>query len=163
MSDQKETEKIRKRYQRISSFYDGTEIFAEKRYEAWRPLVWEKVQEPNVLEVGVGTGKNMPHYPKEVSITGIDLTPGMLVRAEKKTAELNIDVRLMLGDIQAMDFPDESFDDIVATFVFCSVPSPVLGLANMRRMVKENGRILLLEHMRADNDVWGGDGTSLTQ
>lgn len=79
----------------------------------------------------------------------------MLVRAEKKAAELNIDVRLMLGDIQAMDFPDESFDDIVATFVFCSVPSPVLGLANMRRMVKENGRILLLEHMRADNDVVG--------
>lgn len=70
MIDQKETEKIRKRYQRISSFYDGTEIFAEKRYEAWRPLVWEKVQEPNVLEVGVGTGKNMPYYPKEVSITG---------------------------------------------------------------------------------------------
>ncbi len=155
MIDQKETEKTRKRYQRISCFYDGMEIFAEKRYETWRSLLWEKVQGPNVLEVGVGTGKNMPYYPEGVSITGIDLTPGMLVRAEKKAAELNLDVQLKLGDIQTLDFPDDHFDDIVATFVFCSVPNPVLGLSNMRRMAKENGRILLLEHMRADNNGVG--------
>ena len=55
------------------------------------------------------------------------------------------------GDIQTLNFPDNSFDDIVATFVFCSVPNAVMGLSNMRRMVKENGRILLLEHMRAEN------------
>lgn len=153
--DQKETEKTRKRYQRISSFYDGIDIFAENRYEAWRPLVWGKVQGPNVLEVGVGTGKNMPYYPKGVSITGIDLTPGMLAKAKKKATELNLDVQLQLGDIQTLDFPDNSFDEIVATFVFCSVPDPVLGLSNMRRMLKENGRILLLEHMRADNNAVG--------
>lgn len=155
MFDQKETERTQKRYQRISSFYDRMEVVAEKRYKNWRSLIWEKVQGPTVLEVGVGTGMNMPYYPKGVAMTAVDLTPGMLAQAEKKANELNLDVHLQLGDIQTLDFPDDSFDEIVATFVFCSVPNPILGLSNMRRMVKENGRILLLEHMRADNDGVG--------
>ena len=93
----------------------------------------------------------MPYYPKDVAITAVDLTPAMLTRAEKKAAALQINVDLQLGDIQTLDSPDDSFDNIVATFVFCSVPDPVMGMSNLRRIIRENGRILLLEHMRADN------------
>ncbi len=155
MLDKQATERTRRRYQRISSFYDGMEVFSEKRYQNWRSLLWEKVEGPAVLEVGVGTGKNLLSYPEGMTITAVDLTPGMLDKAKKKAAELNIDVDLQLGDIQTLDYPDDSFDDIVATFVFCSVPDPVMGLSNIRRMVKPDGRVLLLEHMRASNKAVG--------
>jgi len=153
--DLKETEKTRARYQRIAPLYDVMELFAERRYQEWRPRIWELVQGSKVLEVGVGTGKNMPYYPEGAEIKAIDLTPGMLERAKKKAAELKLDIDLGLGDVQTIRFPDESFDAIVATFVFCSVPDPVLGLFNMRRMLKSNGRILLLEHMRAEDKSMG--------
>jgi len=68
---------------------------------------------------------------------------------------LNLDIDLQLGDVQTSPFPDETFDNIVATFVFCSLPDPVLGLFNMKRMLKPNGRILLLEHMRAEDNLAG--------
>ena len=151
----KETAKTRARYQRIAPIYDVMEVFAERRYQDWRPRLWEQVQGPKVLEVGVGTGKNMSYYPQGMEVTAIDLTPGMLDRAKKKAAELKLDIDLRLGDVQTINFPDESFDDIVATFVFCSVSDPVLGLFNLRRMLKPNGRILLIEHMRAEDNLAG--------
>jgi ubiquinone/menaquinone biosynthesis C-methylase UbiE len=133
------------------------ETVAERRYHPWREQLWSKVMGESVLEVGVGTGKNIPYYPVGVQITGIDLTPGMLGQAKTKVRTLGFDSRvdLQLGDAQALDFPDSSFDNALATFVFCSVPNPVLGLREMKRVVKPGGRILLLEHMRSSNPVLG--------
>ena len=153
--DEKATAVTRARYQRISGLYDKMEVFAERRYSEWRPRLWSMVQGPKVLEVGVGTGKNMPYYPEGVQITAVDLTPGMLEYAKKRAAELNIDVDLQLGDAQNLDFPDDTFDDVVSTFVFCSVPDPTLGLKELLRVTKPNGRLLMLEHMRAGNDIAG--------
>lgn len=102
-----------------------------------------------MLEVGVGTGKNMPYYPASVDIPAIDLTLGMLERAKKQAAGLNLDVDLHLGDVQALDFPDDTFDDVTATFVFCFVPNPVLGLQEVARVLKPGGRLLLLERARS--------------
>lgn len=155
MIDSKATAKTRARYQRIAPLYDAMEIFAERRYSDWRPRLWSLVQGPDVLEVGVGTGKNMPYYPAGMRITAVDLTPAMLARAQKRAAQLNLDVNLQLGDAQALDFPDASFDDVVATFVFCSVPDPVLGLRELARVVKPNGRLLLLEHVRSERPLLG--------
>ncbi|RMH75238.1 MAG: class I SAM-dependent methyltransferase [Actinomyces sp.] len=155
MIDHKATAKTRARYQRIASLYDAMEIFAERRYSDWRPRLWSLVQGPDVLEVGVGTGKNMPYYPAGMRITAVDLTPAMLARAKKRAARLNLDVNLQLGDAQALDFSDASFDDVVATFVFCSVPDPVLGLRELARVVKPNGRLLLLEHVRSERPLLG--------
>lgn len=149
MIDEEATNLTRARYQRIAPSYDQRERLIERRYQAWRTYLWSLVRGLKVLEVGVGTGKNIPYYPSGIDVTAIDLTPGMLVRAQRMAVELNASVDLSLGDVQALDFPDNTFDDVVATFVFCSVPDPILGLREVNRVLKPNGRLLLLEHVRA--------------
>jgi ubiquinone/menaquinone biosynthesis C-methylase UbiE len=133
------------------------EGLSERRFHPWRANLWSQVPGQRVLEVGVGTGKNMPFYPAGISITGIDLTPGMLQRAQKRAADLGLNskVDLHLGDVQELDFSNAVFDSAVATFVFCSVPDPVLGLRELKRVVKPSGRVLLLEHTRSPNPFWG--------
>src|SRR5450759_2427618 len=96
---------------------------------------------PRILEIGVGTGKNMPYWPSDAQMTAIDLTPGMLDIARQHAKNLDVSADLRLGDAQALDFPDASFDTIVATFVFCSVPDPVLGLRELSRVVQPNGQV----------------------
>jgi ubiquinone/menaquinone biosynthesis C-methylase UbiE len=131
------------------------EALPERRCRPRRQKLWTLVHGPRVLEVGVGTGKNMPFWPRDVSMTAIDLTPGMLEHACRRAAELNVNADLYLGDVQALDFPDASFDTAIATFVFCSVPDPVLGLRELKRVVKPGGQVLLLEHLRSPNPVVG--------
>ncbi len=161
----------RARYQRLSAIYDLMEGLAEARYRPWREKLWALVkgpalspstslrvnsaEGPRVLEVGVGTGKNMPFWPKDAQVTGIDLTPGMLEIARRRAQQLRLITDLRLGDAQALDFPDSTFDTAVATFVFCSVPDPVLGLRELARVVRPGGQVLLLEHMRSANSILG--------
>jgi phosphatidylethanolamine/phosphatidyl-N-methylethanolamine N-methyltransferase len=95
----------------------------------------------------------MPFYPKGQRITAIDLSPRMLVRARERTARLKADVELREADVQALPFPDSSFDTVVATFVFCSVPDPVLGLREIRRVLRPGGQLLLLEHVLSHRSV----------
>jgi phosphatidylethanolamine/phosphatidyl-N-methylethanolamine N-methyltransferase len=153
--DPEATNQTQVRYQRIAPMYDRMEVIAERSYQPWRTRLWSMVRGPKVLEVGVGTGKNMPYYPEGLDITAIDLTPGMLSRARKRVAQLNIAVDLHLGDVQCLDFPDGVFDEVVATFVFCSVPNPLLGLEEVARVIKPGGRVFLLEHVRTANPVLG--------
>jgi ubiquinone/menaquinone biosynthesis C-methylase UbiE len=149
------TEGTRRRYQRIAPFYDLIEFLPDRGYLPWRERLWSQVEGPKILEVGVGTGKNMPFYPKDAQLTAIDLTPGMLKRARKRAESLKVNVDLQLGDVQALDFHDNSFDTVVATFVFCSVPDPVLGLREILRVIKQGGQVLLLEHVRSANKLLG--------
>jgi ubiquinone/menaquinone biosynthesis C-methylase UbiE len=150
MINLKATSHTRRRYQRIAPFYDAMEYFTERQYSKWRRQIWSMVKGPKVLEVGVGTGMNMPHYPDRLVITGIDLSPAMLARAEKRASTLDLEIGLQVGDVQRLGFRDDVFDDAVATFVFCSVPDPLLGLKELTRVVKPGGRLLLLEHVRAE-------------
>lgn len=149
------TERTRARYQRIAPAYDRMQTMMEKRAHAWRAHLWSLVQGPKVLEVGVGTGKNMPFYPAGVAVTAIDLTPGMLERAHQVADGLHAQVDLQLGDVQSLEVPNASFDEAVATFVFCSVPDPELGLCELRRVVKPGGRVLLIEHVRSEQAIMG--------
>jgi ubiquinone/menaquinone biosynthesis C-methylase UbiE len=139
----------------MAPLYDLMEILPERRFLPWRKKVWTLVKGPKVLEVGVGTGKNMAFYPQGLHITAIDLTPGMMEKARKHAAELHSDVDLRLGDVQTLDFPDDSFDAAVASFVFCSVPDPVLGLREIMRVVKPGGQVLILEHVRSAKHLVG--------
>lgn len=153
--DERATAVTRARYQRLSRVYDLMETLPERRFRPRREKLWSLVRGPHVLEVGVGTGKNMLYWPRDVSMTAIDLTPGMLERARRRVQALSLKAELYLGDVQALDFPDASFDTAVATFVFCSVPDPILGLSELKRVVKPDGYVLLLEHVRSPNVVVG--------
>ena len=153
--DVQATALTRARYQRLSSIYDVMEGMAEGGYRPWREKLWALAKGPHILEVGVGTGKNMPYWPKGAQMTAIDLTPGMLDIARRRASELGLLADLRLGDVQALDFPDASFETATATFVFCSVPDPVLGLRELSRVVRPGGQVLLLEHMRSANPVLG--------
>jgi ubiquinone/menaquinone biosynthesis C-methylase UbiE len=146
----------RKRYNRIAFFYDLMDAPIEHlRFASWRPLVRDRIKGSKALEVGVGTGKNLDYYPDDIKITAVDLSPLMLKRAQKRAGLLGLDVRLLEMDAQYLAFPDNYFDTIFATFVFCSVPDPVQGLRELRRVCKPDGRLLLLEHVRPTNKLLG--------
>jgi len=150
--ENEQTEFTRKRYNTVSTIYDLMEWPVEQLwYKKWRQKLWQKVTGPKVLEIGVGTGKNIPYYPKNVELTGIDLSPGMLKRAKKLLPKsINDSVTFCEMDAQQMEFPDDTFDEVVATFVFCSVPDPILGLKEALRVTKPYGRLHLLEHMKPE-------------
>ncbi|MBI4492623.1 MAG: class I SAM-dependent methyltransferase [Chloroflexi bacterium] len=145
--DQRATAATRARYDRLARFYDLMERGAERRFGPWRAALWRRVRGPRVLEVGVGTGKNMAYYLRGMAIVAVDLSPRMLERARTRAAREGVAVDLREADVQALPFPDASFDTVVATFVFCSVPDPVLGLRELRRVLVPGGQLLLLEHV----------------
>lgn len=154
--NEKATALTRARYQRLAYFYDFMESLFELRFRKWRESLWPMVEGSAILEVGVGTGKNMPYWPAWTKMTGIDLTPGMLEIAHVRAKNLGLNSELHLADVQALDFPDNSFDAAVATFVFCSVPNPILGFSELNRVVKSGGHIFLIEHVRSTNWFLGG-------
>lgn len=152
-----ETEKTRRRYNRMALIYDPMEFLVETtRFALWRTDFWQKVKGSQVLELGVGTGKNIAYYPDECDITALDLSPGMLEKAHKKAKHLDSSVTLVEGDIQELPFADQSFDSVVASFVFCSVPDPIQGLQEVYRVLKPGGQLLLLEHVLSRRPFYRG-------
>ncbi|MET4050241.1 MULTISPECIES: class I SAM-dependent methyltransferase [unclassified Rhodococcus (in: high G+C Gram-positive bacteria)] len=103
--------------------------------------------EGRVLEIAIGTGLNLDHYPAGVELTGIELSPEMLARAGSKSREAMPGAQLMLGDAQALTFDDESFDTVVCTFSLCAIPDPDAALAEMTRVLRPGGILLLADHV----------------
>lgn len=107
------------------------------------------------LEVGVGTGRNFPLYRDGVQLTAVDISARMLERARRRGKSLGRTVQLVRAASEALPFRDGTFDTVTATCVFCSVENPVRGLEEVRRVVTQDGRVLLLEHVRPTNPVLG--------
>ena len=154
MSDPQASDAVRARYERIAPFYDLLELLPEARYRPWRQRFWARASEllrpgGRLLEVGVGTGKNMAFWPSGVKVVAVDLSPRMLVRARRRASRLRRDALIELGDVEKLDYSANSFDLAAMTFVMCSVPDPVLGLREIARVVRPDGRVLMMEHVRS--------------
>ncbi len=140
------TEATRKRWNRTAVLYDPVMAFVERlRMRKWRQLLWSKVESSRVLEIAVGTGKNFPYYPADAEITAVDLSEGMLERARNRALRLGVEVSLQQMDVQNLEFEDNTFDTVAATFVFCSVPDQARGIREVERVCKPGGKVLILE------------------
>jgi ubiquinone/menaquinone biosynthesis C-methylase UbiE len=143
------------RYQRIAPFYDLLDLpFEIRRYRALRPLLFEGLT-GRLLDAGVGTGRNFPFYPARSSVVGIDLSPAMLARAERRRGRSRAAVELRRMDVTCLDYPAASFDAAVSTFLFCVLPEELqtAALRELGRVVKPGGPIRLLEYVRPRGSV----------
>ncbi len=145
----------KKRYNRLATFYDQFETPMELfNYSRWRAKLRQYIpSKGTILEVGVGTGKNLPFYNKHQRIVAVDISEKMLQRAKNKksTAEVN----LVQMDIEELGFPDEVFDAAISIYVFCSVEDPINGLREIKRVLKNDGVCAFLEHMRSEIELMG--------
>lgn len=108
----------------------------------------------DVLEVAVGTGRNLPFYPRDIRLTGIDLSEEMLTIARRRAHELGRQVELRQGDAQALPFPDATFDTVVCAFSLCSIPDDRKAVAEMRRVLRPGGRLVLIDHVPSTTRLW---------
>ena len=151
----RKSDPTRKRYNRVAAVYDLMEKPIEMLFfRHWRRKLFSQVK-GRVLEIGVGTGKNIPYYPKELRVTAVDISEKMLQSGQKRAVVAEKAVQFALMDAQNLAFKDEIFDTIVATFVFCSVSDPVDGLKELKRVIKKDGSILLLEHVKSKHRIMG--------
>ena len=138
------------RYQRIAPLYDLLDLpFEYRRYRRIRPLLFDGLS-GRILDAGVGTGRNAPFYPRGTRVVGIDLSPAMLVHAERRRTQSAASIELRQMDVANLDFPSASFDAAVATFLFCVLADDqqVPALRELRRVVRPGGTIRLLEYVR---------------
>ncbi len=105
--------------------------------------------EGDVLEIAVGTGRNLRHYPAAVRLTGIELSARMLDIARREAAALGRQADLRTGDAEALEFSDERFDTVVCTLSLCTIPDDGAAVTEVMRVLRPNGRFLLLEHVRS--------------
>lgn len=138
------------RYQRIAPVYDFLDLpFEWCRYRALRPLLFRGMA-GQLLDAGIGTGRNCEFYPPGAIVSGFDISPAMLAQAHHRCLTLAETGRLYQMDVTALKFPTGSFDAAVANFLFCVLPNRLqeLALRELRRVVKPGGLIRLLEYVR---------------
>ena len=149
-------ETIKRAYAILSPVYDFLfdKVFYPGRVAAIDLL--EIKPGDRVLEVGVGTGLNLPLYPRNCDVTGIDISEEMLRKAEERIRTHGMkNAKLMVMDGSKLEFPDNSFDRVIATYVISAVPDPVKTLLEMRRVCKPSGHLVILNHFKSDNPVIG--------
>jgi len=142
-------DKHAKTYDREMGFFDRV-LFKDSRD-------WVCCQaEGDVLEVAVGTGLNLGHYPPDVRLTGIELSPEMLKIARRRAADLSRSIDLREGDAHRLELPDASFDTVVCTFSLCAIPDERQAVAEMRRVLRPGGLLLLADHVASPNRLGRG-------
>jgi ubiquinone/menaquinone biosynthesis C-methylase UbiE len=138
------------RYERIAPFYDLLDLpFERRRYQGLRPLLFQGLS-GELLDAGIGTGRNCAFYPPDAIVSGVDNSPAMLARAHDRCPTLAAAGRLYQMDVTALTFPARSFDAAVASFLFCVLPNELQepALRELGRVVKPGGIIRLLEYVR---------------
>jgi ubiquinone/menaquinone biosynthesis C-methylase UbiE len=145
-----EVERIRRFYEKSANRYDKQMRFWDRVLDFAGGRRWVCSQAAgDVLEIGMGTGLNLPYYGDDVRLTGIGFSPTMLELARERAKGLGREPDVRLGDAQALDFSDESFDTVVCTLALCTIPDDRRAVAEARRVLRPGGRLLLLEHVRS--------------
>ncbi len=142
-----ESRSLQRKYQITAWFYDFLDYYWERQYRLFRPKILGVVS-GNVLEAGVGTGRNFRHYPATTNLTGIDISSNMLRIAKKRARKAPCEITLIQNDsTQLIDMPPNYFDWYVSFFMFCVMPDDIQHLAvnQIVRVLKPNGRFLILE------------------
>ena len=148
-----ETPRVRDLYDREAARYDSI-IRIPERLLLGDGRIWAASQAAgDVLEIAVGTGRNLPHYSLEFRITGQDISPAMLEIARRRAQALGRRVDLQVCDAQDMPFMDEQFDSVVSTLSLCTIPDDRRALAEIRRVLRSGGRLILLEHVRSPRPI----------
>jgi len=127
--------------------YDKQIAFVEKVWFAGGREWLGRRAHGRVLEVAIGTGRNVPHYPPDATITGIELSPAMLAFARQRAADLGRDADLREGDAEHLPFDDASFDTVVCAFSLCTIPDPAAAIGEMKRVLVPGGTLLLVDHV----------------
>ncbi|HLJ67723.1 MAG TPA: methyltransferase domain-containing protein [Chloroflexota bacterium] len=148
-STQSETARVRAIMDRLAPNYDRLMSFNERLLFAggreW--VCWQA--RGDVLEIAIGTGRNLPYYPANVKLTGLDVSPAMLQLAAARAATLGVGVDLQLGDAEELPFPYGSYDTVVCTLSLCTIPDDRKAVQEVRRILRPGGLFLLLEHVRS--------------
>ena len=144
-----ETARVQRIYNAVADRYDQAIALSEKLLFG-NGRQWAGAQaRGHVLEVAIGTGRNLPCYAPDVRLTGVDLSPAMLNIARQRAQALNHDVTLCVGDAQALPFRNEEFDTVVFTLALCSIPDERRAVVEASRVLRPAGRLVLLEHVRS--------------
>ena len=144
-----ETEAARQKrvWDKSAPSYDKQIAFFEKTwFGGGREWLGERTR-GRVLEVAIGTGRNLPHYPAGAAVTGIEVSPAMLAIARQRAAGLGRDADLQEGDAERLPFADASFDTVVCALSLCTIPNPAAAIGEMNRVLVPGGRLLLLDHI----------------
>ncbi|MFB9685063.1 class I SAM-dependent methyltransferase [Amycolatopsis plumensis] len=149
-------ERWRRYWDRKSTTYDAEmgvwdrRLFGDSREWACGRAAGE------VLEVAVGTGLNLPCYPAEVTLTGLDLSEGMLAIARDRAARLGRPVTFRRGSAHDLPFAEASFDTVLCTFGLCAIPDPAAAVGEMVRVLRPGGRLILVDHVTSSSRVVRG-------
>jgi len=128
-----------------AGFYDLLAWGPERRWAPFKRALFASMR-GRVLFAAVGTGQDIPFFPPGKNIVGIDISPRMLAKARARAARYEGSLELRVMDIHALDFSEHSFDQVVTSCTFCSVPDPVAGRAALRRVLKPGGELYMFEH-----------------
>ena len=128
------------------SYHKQIAFFEKSWFGGGREWLGERTR-GRVLEVAIGTGRNLPHYPADTTIAGIELSPAMLAIARQRAAGLGRDADLQEGDAERLPFADASFDTVVCALSLCTIPNPAAAIGEMNRVLVPAGRLLLLDHI----------------
>ncbi len=144
-----ETERVREIQDNEAPRYDRQISFFERvLFGGGREWVCTQAR-GDVLELAAGTLRNLPHYPEGVKLTAVELSPEMAAIGRKRAQEAGRPVDLRVGDVQKLDFPDESFDTVTCTLGFCTIPDTTAAAREAFRVLRPGGGLLLLEHVRS--------------
>lgn len=146
---QSETARVRQIYERTAPRYDRLIALSERLlFSGGRDWVAGQAR-GDVLEVAVGTGRNLERYPADVRVTGVELSPAMLAVAQTRATRLSRPADLRVGDAQRLEFPDAAFDTVVFALALCSIPDERQAVGEAFRVLRPGGLLLALEHVRS--------------